>query len=319
MNTSIVNNKVIFSGDKTYFVIWRQKGGRPIPVGKGSHFTLQQRADHNRQKAKELWERTSEINREILETHKKRYAAPKGSEEEAQHLKRIDNLIVQRDKAAALAKQREDSITELRKNNGVIPKERGVVTKPSTEELDLPVMKTDEERRDWGSKNSRDVWDGMNERQVDTVMNYQIESMPLNSALRQGRVEGYKDDVATLDGLMRGAKTKEDVTVYRGMFGNYGDNLTNNYERIKGTVIVDKAFASTSLNANIANEFSSKTILKVGVPKGSRALYLSMSPDDKSHEVLLPRNSKFKITGIQRNISVGGESRTMISANYEGD
>lgn len=36
MNHIIVDNKVIFSGDKSSFVIWRTKAGRPIPIfGRG--------------------------------------------------------------------------------------------------------------------------------------------------------------------------------------------------------------------------------------------------------------------------------------------
>lgn len=58
MNTFIVvDNKVIFSDDKSYFVLWRQKSGRPIPVGKGSRFSPSERIKHNKTKIKELQKR----------------------------------------------------------------------------------------------------------------------------------------------------------------------------------------------------------------------------------------------------------------------
>lgn len=54
MSTIVLDNKIIFSNDKSYYVLWRQKGGIPIPVGKGSRFTPVQRTKHNRTKIAEL-------------------------------------------------------------------------------------------------------------------------------------------------------------------------------------------------------------------------------------------------------------------------
>lgn len=74
MNQVTVNNKIIFSSDKSYFVLWRQKSGRPIPVGKGSHFTPQQRIEHNKKKIGELQKRRSGVSPEEQKEIDKRIA-----------------------------------------------------------------------------------------------------------------------------------------------------------------------------------------------------------------------------------------------------
>lgn len=77
MQTVIQEDKIIFSNDRSYYVLWRQKSGRPIPVGKGSYFTPQQRIKHNKKKIGELQKRSGvspekqkEIDRKIVERTK---------------------------------------------------------------------------------------------------------------------------------------------------------------------------------------------------------------------------------------------------------
>lgn len=128
MNTVIVDNKVIFSNNKTYFVLWRQKSGRPIPVGKGSHFTPSQRISHNKKKVEAL-----EKKRQIATPEEKTVIDGEISRRSDMIKELSGKKVIQDDKApsiqSASKKQRdaetkyaqmEQEITGLEKEKGVI-------------------------------------------------------------------------------------------------------------------------------------------------------------------------------------------------------
>lgn len=75
----------------------------------------------------------------------------------------------------------------------------------------------------------------------------------------------------------------------------------------KGTILHDKGFTSTSLKPSQARKFGetigyNEHIAHIKLPKGSKALHLNqheISMNEQEHEVLLPRNSKYRYEGYK--------------------
>lgn len=95
MSIIVLDDKTIVSNDKSYYVLWRQKGGIPIPVGKGSGFTSAQRTKHNRTK--------------ITELKKKRV----GTDEEGRS--KIDKEIASREKHVKTVEKKTEPKKEISK------------------------------------------------------------------------------------------------------------------------------------------------------------------------------------------------------------
>jgi ADP-ribosyltransferase exoenzyme len=118
----------------------------------------------------------------------------------------------------------------------------------------------------------------------------------LNKALRKGEpMDAAQATLAAqLDHALSKAKMAEDTKVYRGMSAPekfFGPNPT------VGTTIIDNGFMST---AKVPEKAWSGTKCEIHVPKGARALDVqSMSLHPAESEVMLPRGSMFKITGIK--------------------
>jgi hypothetical protein len=109
--------------------------------------------------------------------------------------------------------------------------------------------------------------------------------------------------IPNIDKTISHHTTEHPATVWRGI----------NPENIKtkeGTVLSDKGFTSTTLHPAIAIKFGRESlpmgnrdnihIAKINLPKGSKAVYLNqnnLSSNKREHEVLLPRNSKFRYEG----------------------
>jgi DNA-binding NarL/FixJ family response regulator len=111
----------------------------------------------------------------------------------------------------------------------------------------------------------------------------------LNKALRG--IEGKPNTKLTelLDAALAKGSVPRDITVTRGL-------REFNLESLKvGGVITDKGYVSTSIGKGAFGG----TQLKIKVPKGSQALYVAdISAYKKEKELLLPRDSQFKVTKI---------------------
>lgn len=138
------------------------------------------------------------------------------------------------------------------------------------------------------------------------------------SALEDYTTVGYHDINATLRGVtidpydssMSVAETKAEipkidaalasvpplsgpVTVYRGISGDIGLK--------EGVVIGDKGFVSTTLNPAVVPTFAGddkNTFLAITLPKGSQAAYMGPVSVHHEDEVLLPRDSSFRVTKV---------------------
>ena len=118
----------------------------------------------------------------------------------------------------------------------------------------------------------------------------------LNRNLRQGKPmnEAQATLAAHLDEALAKSKTVEDIVVYRGLGSGaekfFGDSVT------VGTVLIDNGYISTS---KAKDKSFNGTKCRINVKKGSRAIDVStMSLHSHEKEVLLPRGSMFKVTGV---------------------
>lgn len=129
-----------------------------------------------------------------------------------------------------------------------------------------------------------------------------------------GRIEAAIDAAPPL---------KNDTIVWRGLRGVVDDPLK--YLRQHGNIISDKGFASTSLDPNVARRFSDGTLVRVTLPKGTRAAPMAipkgmigggLAPEEVNREVelLVQRGSRFKVTRVT-NVADG---HVILDAEYLG-
>lgn len=118
----------------------------------------------------------------------------------------------------------------------------------------------------------------------------------LNSNLRHDHKYADKEPmVKNLDAYLAKSEIIEEITVYRGVKGEYAKILKSVVTT--GSKFIDRGFMSTSTNKGIADNFESGLLMKIKVPKGARGAAIadySGHPNEK--EVLLPRNSTLTVT-----------------------
>lgn len=136
----------------------------------------------------------------------------------------------------------------------------------------------------------------------------------INPALRSGKPLNKEDKqtVKDIEHLMKNGKTTKEITVYRG-YGGHTDKLAN--AKVGDVMPKDKAFMSTSTSKDIGAAFANKAsndeygkrwVAKITVPKGTPSVDVKKSIGKYSmfakaeKEVLLPRNTKLKVTGISK-------------------
>ena len=96
-----------------------------------------------------------------------------------------------------------------------------------------------------------------------------------------------------LDSIIGKHKLDNDTHFWRGI--DYNPRLK------KGDILHDKGYVSTSLNPRISRVFGTDHIMHIKAPKGSSAIQVNTVLGEHSrnyeHEVILPRNSKFRYEG----------------------
>ena len=148
-----------------------------------------------------------------------------------------------------------------------------------------------------------DHWESLSFDQRSSLKFYQSEWYePINGYLRDGseiKDEVIKKDIAALDSTMTHPMS-QDTVVYRGMQQDVsGLEVGDEYS--------DKAFVSTTLAYSTADAFATKdynaneVMCEILVPKGARCT-VTVDPAGASgeHEILLPRDSKFKVVGKEK-------------------
>ena len=142
-----------------------------------------------------------------------------------------------------------------------------------------------------------------NEKQV--LQNYkEFGSRPINLLLRNGILisgsptseEELKQQILTMDkAFQKVPLTSENMFLFRGIRSD-----TKIYEHLDaniGRIFTDNGFLSTTSNANIAQKFGKLILIKI--PKGTKVIPLDFAAgtsSQKEEEILLPRNSRFKVS-----------------------
>ena len=170
--------------------------------------------------------------------------------------------------------------------------------------------------KSWGdhlSASERDALAGYN------TISYQA----INAYHRTGRLmeipKGELDENSGyMDRAIAKATVKEDTHVYRGMdvgFLGRGFEARLKSGNLKGLEFTDKAYVSTTVAEEYAKGFKPmegakskvRAYFNIKIPKGAHAAYMPAVDTRKSEteeiteaecEMLLPRNSRFRITGV---------------------
>lgn len=156
----------------------------------------------------------------------------------------------------------------------------------------------------------------------------------LNVSLRKG--EPLSPETAAhakeLDGLLGQSKIEHDSMLYRGIAPHnpqaqiFREQITSGQLKA-GSVLSDKGYASTTLDAGIANgKFAEDggVVFKIKAKKGSEGLYMNTASDKftggrydgefrDEKEVLLPRNSQYRIGKVEKN-----GNQYVVEMTYEG-
>jgi hypothetical protein len=112
--------------------------------------------------------------------------------------------------------------------------------------------------------------------------------------------EHYEKMAVKIDSLItKQPPLKGEEIVYRGM--NPPKDLAK--QLVKGAIIEDKGFMSTTIDQNVAKNFGSTT-MTIRVPKGAQMVkvqdYIKGTTADNERESILPRGTKLKITNVHQ-------------------
>lgn len=121
----------------------------------------------------------------------------------------------------------------------------------------------------------------------------------INEDLRAGDVRGEtQEDVDALDALMDMSPVKSDLKVYRGMDGER--MLGKRFDGyLAGLEWTDKGFTSTSRDVGRADVFGGDTLMRILVPKGTKAIQMQKSGLDVEEETLLQRGLTYRVVSDQ--------------------
>lgn len=150
-----------------------------------------------------------------------------------------------------------------------------------------------------------------NSRQQAAVGNYTATGhKSINAALREGRPPSAQ--VRAIDSTM--TPTKQDLGVWRivrpDALGMKGTAIAADMAALKGSVLTDQAYMSTSVQADIDKNTSGDAHpvrMHIAVPAGTPALLAAeLSSWPAERELLLPRNTSVVITKTRRRTDGSG-------------
>jgi len=134
---------------------------------------------------------------------------------------------------------------------------------------------------------------------------------PINNYLRTGKLvnknvpdeffQGGFDKnwakmwISDLDKAVDSSTLGNDTILYRGV----GSEVVGKLK--KGDIVLDKGFISTSFDSKIAEGFAEKkgAVIKMKVKYTQKGLYVDPVRDLGQSEIILPRNTKMKVTSIR--------------------
>ena len=164
-------------------------------------------------------------------------------------------------------------------------------------------VKSETEAKRWGQAFRKTI--GLSDEELKNIYSYTgswykvINKHLLRGVFNKGIDEDTDNEIRILDESINKSPLTENIVVYRATKRKWLLPFINKDE------IMNKTFWSCSLLRKSAIFFKTKErydcIIKIYVPKGCRALYVSnigsIDEDDwlKEYEMLLPRNSRFII------------------------
>ena len=143
----------------------------------------------------------------------------------------------------------------------------------------------------------------------------------VNNALR-GVLGNINSPVALTGGMTVGAIARDmdsalakstvrlPFTTYRGVDNRFTQlqNLLKAGDGAIGSVLTDKGFVSTTLDRETRTD---NNIMRIRVPAGAKGAYVeSITSSSGEQEFILPRNSRFRVTGVTRPQLTGGSYQT---------
>ena len=162
-----------------------------------------------------------------------------------------------------------------------------------------------ESAKAWISSQSGKWISSATERQKHALAFY-TTGYDINQTLREGRFSTgpafIRKQIKAIDEVFSFAAIDEGVITYRGIESSRGRTISE--YAVKGALLVDQAYVSTSLLKDVASRFSigvggpSGILLKIKIPAGTPAIPLGAWGSPEEAEILLPRGSAFKVVGL---------------------
>lgn len=128
-----------------------------------------------------------------------------------------------------------------------------------------------------------------------------------------GRMGSLSYHIKNIDSAFSRAKPlAEDTTVYRSL-SEAKSGLNPNTKQF-----VDKGYSSTSLQRESQESSSSRALAVITVPKGTKVIALDKVMDMAEHELLLPRNARYRIHKVDDVSQLYGRKNNIYTMTYEG-
>jgi len=157
-----------------------------------------------------------------------------------------------------------------------------------------------------------DARDNLSEAQQGFLRSYQTKGYRrINTGLRQGTHFPYRDTtLRVLDSTLDVVELPEDIIVHRIYSGEGAQSILDNFDNVGGVIVKDKAYLSTSLTDTLPKKWAgwaveeqrSYVLAELKIPRGTRSMYLEDLLDMQEYEVLLPRDSQFRVVRSFTNV-----------------
>jgi ADP-ribosyltransferase exoenzyme len=201
------------------------------------------------------------------------------------------------------------------KGGGGIPEQ-----KPSQASIAFHAFDNANEADKWGRAYAADWQKSLTASEKDSFEYYQSTGYrSVNAGLRYGDKldKDDKDTIADLDKTLAKTSVDRNLITYRGFSSQ---EIIDNFDRLRGTIFPDKGFVSTSLDREIGDKFARwaredeqiPIIAEIRVPKGSRGAYMGGLLKLSEAELLLPRDTKFRVIDTKIDSDEIGEIRRLV-------
>jgi SPP1 gp7 family putative phage head morphogenesis protein len=156
-------------------------------------------------------------------------------------------------------------------------------------------------------------------REIEVLQQYRSQRYStLNTTLRQqGVTSDIRNEVSAIDSAMAKVTLPQDIGVWRGTgIDAFGVSSVDDLSRLRGTIIQDNGYVSTSLNKSTANSFyglysgaDESAMVQIHVPAGTKVIPQNNATGRRTkreedqgetgeEEFILPRGSSFEVVDV---------------------